>query len=148
MEQPYYVFYVPGAFHPLCEAIKKDGEWYTPMFLKNQAMMEQEYPGIVVLSYEDMQKCVNEAAKTEPHEINEEDFEEALGCLPPLDLTGSSDSRSFKMCEFYVEKITTIYVYLKQDEVYRYFSFRDLYSLKHSEIVDKVRHSAAYLQPS
>ena len=74
-----------------------------------------------------------------PEAITEAAFHEALGCLPPEDFQRVPGSSSFKMCEYYFGQVTSIYVRIGAD----YFTFRDMVSLTHEEILLKVAQSAS-----
>ncbi|EMB8480688.1 hypothetical protein VAH18_003511 [Providencia rettgeri] len=76
-----------------------------------------------------------QAAKTTPTEINLERFMDALAIMPPLDWQGNNNTESFKLQEMVMGNVTDIFV--KVDS--RYFTFRDVSTLSHAQIVSRVR---------
>jgi len=80
-----------------------------------------------------------QAARTDPVEITDQEYIEALEVLPPLDWHGGRGKESFKSSEFFVSNITSIYVNLGT----RYFTFRDVATLSHQEIMSRCRNHIA-----
>ncbi|MTC74205.1 hypothetical protein GKR75_08000 [Providencia sp. wls1919] len=78
-----------------------------------------------------------QAAKTAPTEITLSQFMDALSVMPPLDWQGDKSSESFKLQEMYLGNVTNIYVKIQD----RYFTFRDLSTLSHAQIMSRVRCS-------
>lgn len=76
-----------------------------------------------------------QAAKTAPTEITLLKFMDALSVMPPLDWQGDRDSESFKLMEMVLGNVTDIYVKVQG----RYFTFRDVCTLSHAQIVSRVR---------
>ncbi len=76
-----------------------------------------------------------QAAKTKPTEITLAQFMDALSVMPPLDWQGDHKTESFKLQEMIIGNVTDIFV--KVDE--RYFTFRDVSTLSHAQIVSRVR---------
>lgn len=146
MEDIYY-FYVTGKLSVIDQAIQKDGAWYGVYSHKSLEETQKAYPGAIVISSDNFDRAICEKAKLPPEEITEKDFEDALECLPPLGWVGDEDSESFKMSEFFVADITTIYVRIKDNDQNRYFSFSDVCTMPHSEVVKFVRNSEVYRQP-
>lgn len=74
-------------------------------------------------------------------EESREDFIDALECLPPLDWSKGvgGQSESFKMSEAYSYNTHFIHVRMGKEDEAKYFKLCDLVSLKHDEIMDKVR---------
>jgi hypothetical protein len=68
------------------------------------------------------------AWRTEPVEIRERDWREALHCLPPLGWCRSELGESFKLAEPVCEGVVTIYVHRDG----RYFRFNDSMTLHHA----------------
>lgn len=76
-----------------------------------------------------------QAAKTAPTEITLMQFMDALSVMPPLDWQGNNASESFKLQEMVIGNVTDIFVKVRG----RYFTFRDIHTLTHAEIVLCVR---------
>jgi len=90
---------------------------------------------IVLLSLEGAIKRVEDAWVSQPIIINEEEWHEALGCLPPLKRQGDEDTESFRMSEPYTASVHATYVRVGQ----RYFCWRERLNTTHSELLAKVR---------
>ncbi|MDR9616752.1 hypothetical protein RHA65_19335 [Providencia rettgeri] len=76
-----------------------------------------------------------QAAKTAPTEITLMQFMDALSVMPPLDWQGNNNTESFKLQEMVMGNVTDIFV--KVDG--RYFTFRDVLTLSHAQIISRVR---------
>ena len=76
--------------------------------------------------------------RTDPVECTEEDFWNALECLPPFDWqrTGSI-GESFKLVERTSGRMTSIYARIGS----KYWSFTDVDTMPHGEIMAKVKAS-------
>ena len=72
-----------------------------------------------------------------PVEITEDAFIEALEVLPPEDYQTGRSAVTFKMCEHLSGRITAVYAHVGS----RYFTFNDVCSIEHAQIVDKVKRS-------
>jgi hypothetical protein len=97
-------------------------------------------PDLVVIDLWEATQRQEAADKSEPVEITAERFDEMLNILPPVGWTTTGNGESFKMCERYRGRITSIFVKLNQ----RHFTFMDSISLPHDECCTKVFRSAAY----
>lgn len=106
------------------------------------ARFSDEFEGLMVIDIVEAFRRQEDAAKTEPEEITAEEYKEKLDILPPVALTWSPGSGSFKICEPYIGGVHSIYARLGD----RHFTFRDMVTMKHDEICTKVFHSAAYRQ--
>lgn len=97
---------------------------------------------LVVVGIMEAFRLQEEAAKTEPTEISEAEFDEKLNILPPRGwVPGFGDGpSSFKICEPYIGNVHDIYAKLN----WRFFTFRDDVRMVHDDILAKVFHSAAY----
>lgn len=71
---------------------------------------------------------------SEPEQITEEQFNEALECLPPEGWVRNKHTESFKMCEYYSGRITSIYARFADT----YWTFKDIGGKTHVDIMDKV----------
>ena len=71
----------------------------------------------------------------DPVEITEEQFWDALECLPPEGWINRQHEESFKMCEYYSGNITSIYARVDG----RYWTFKDVGTKSHADIIAKVR---------
>ncbi|WP_272668140.1 hypothetical protein [Providencia sp. PROV117] len=83
-----------------------------------------------------------QAAKTAPTEITLMQFMDALSVMPPLDWQGNNNTESFKLQEMVMGNVTDIFV--KVDG--RYFTFRDVSTLSHAQIISRVRYAGLLAQ--
>ena len=140
---PIPVFYVPGnqGIAPMVVdvAMKQPDGTYTSRFSqKTYAMLANDYPGLVI---GDLDAVIKEDTyrNRPPFEITRESFQQALECLPPENWTHEGDTESFVMCEHTCGRITGIYARIDD----KFYSFSDLNSITHVEIVAKVRTAIA-----
>ncbi|QKJ09385.1 hypothetical protein HRD68_00735 (plasmid) [Yersinia massiliensis] len=76
----------------------------------------------------------SETAITPPIEITLSAFMDAISKMRPLDWQGDAHSESFKLSEMYCGNVTDIYAKIG----IRYFEFRDVVTLSHEEIIERV----------
>lgn len=98
--------------------------------------------GLKVVGMLEAFRLQEDAARTEPEEISEAEFDDKLNILPPRGWVpgrGGGPS-SFKICEPYMGSVHSIYAKLNG----RYFTFRDDVRMAHDDILAKVFHSPAY----
>lgn len=76
-----------------------------------------------------------EKAKTAVSEISEAQFNDQLNLMYPIDWCFYANTESFKSMEMYFGNVTSIYIRCNN----RFFTFRDVVMLTHSEIMEKVR---------
>lgn len=80
------------------------------------------------------------ARVTDPAEIDEAAFLEALNVLPPRGWVNTGDAESFRISEAVSGNVFSIYARLGA----RYFTFDDLVTLRHADICEKISSSRAY----
>ena len=68
-----------------------------------------EEPDLQFLEWEEFSEKVDRNTVTEPQEITQEQFLEALNCLPPLNWYLTASFECFHMSEFLVSHYTTTY---------------------------------------
>lgn len=122
---------------PVDLVMSKEGRYVGAYSGMTQEELRAEYPGIVVQSLESAVAECRESCKTGVKEIDEERFHDALECLPPLNWRRRADGESFMLCERKYEDITSIYVRVGN----RFFTFDDADSLKHEDIIARVRQA-------
>lgn len=109
------------------------------------AMLVPEHgPDLVVLTWEDAWARAENAAKTEPVEINEAAWNYALNVLPPLAWRNSPAGESFKVSEPLFGTVVSIYLRLGE----RRFSFNDSVRLAHDDCCARVFASRAFAEPA
>lgn len=146
------VFFVPGTAGRTTSMIDmaKAGPDGAPVGVhsnRTAADLERDYPGLLLGEYDEVTATMENERKTDPVEIDAEDYRFALEVLPPEGYSGSAAGESFKMIERISGRITTVYARLGK----RFFKFKDLHTIKHDEIVAKIQSSKAYaatLQPA
>lgn len=77
------------------------------------------------------------ARSSGPMEITQEQFIDALECLPPAEWHHHTDTESFKSSEAFSGRITSAYVRLNN----RYFTFHALFGTSHKDLVSACRNS-------
>jgi hypothetical protein len=80
-----------------------------------------EEPDLEFLEYEEFSKRVDRNTVTEPQEITQEQFIEALNCLPPLNWYCTPTFECFHMSEFMVSHYTATYAHT----AHRFFMWTD-----------------------
>jgi hypothetical protein len=138
------VFYVPGSRSVVDVAHQVEGEGWRGLYSgKHQDALTVDYPGLQVVSVEESVKQIEAACRTAPEQITQDAYEFALEALPPEAWVRKVEAESFHFAEHYSGAITTIYARVGK----KYFSFLDVYSLTHDEIMGKVHESLAFAQP-
>lgn len=100
--------------------------------------LREIHPTAQLDTIEAVQKMREDAVRSDPMPISEEQYWDALECLPPLDWVVGSHAESFKMVERYSGRMTNIYARLGRT----YWCFMDVDTLPHLEIIAKVRAAA------
>lgn len=139
------VFFVPGTAGRTTSMIDlakagPDGALIGGHSNRTAEDLERDYPGLQLGEFEDVTTTMENERKTEPVEIDAEAYAFALEVLPPHGYSGDSAGESFKMIERVSGRITTVFARLGK----RFFKFNDLYTIRHNEIVAKIRASKAY----
>jgi hypothetical protein len=136
------VFFVPakGTLLPVLidEAILDPAGHYIGRYSKEPLdKIALRYPGATVGDLEAFIQTRESMMRTTPAEITAEVFEEALSVLPPLDFQRNCLGTTFKCVERLSGRVTAIYAEIQG----RYFSFNDLDTTTHLEIIAKIRAS-------
>lgn len=97
--------------------------------------------GLVVLPAREAQRRYEDGFKSEPVSITPEQWEQALGCLPPVAWKRDGSGESFKMSERMAGCVTGIYVRIGE----RHFQFYDDIRLPHHECLARCVLSKANL---
>ncbi len=101
-------------------------------------------PNLIVVDFDEAWRRAEDAAKTEPAEIDEEAFQYGLNVLPPARWHVEVSRESFKISERLTGAITAIYVRLGT----RYFTFNDDIRKPHEACCARVLASHAYADPA
>ncbi|HDQ4405505.1 TPA: hypothetical protein P8734_005703 [Pseudomonas aeruginosa] len=132
------VFYVPGQPWVIDFAkVRADGVTVTQLQGHTLEEVKARSPGAVVISYDEAVAQIEAGSKSEPRQIDAEDFDYALNALPPVQWVAGDHAESFKMCERTNGRVTAIYARVGST----YWKFEDVYTLPHSEIIAKVRNA-------
>ena len=108
VKRPELYFYIPGKSHPQDVAIIPAGCTY------------------------------DDAVRQPVSEITEETYKEMFEVLPPMNCCYLGITASFMLAEMYSGNVTDIFARFRLGpNNYRYFRFRDLCTLTHSEIVER-----------
>lgn len=127
----YCVFYDPVTASPIDIAIVRDGVSMGGYSGKTEEALKQEYPSLTIMDNESALKAQENHCITNPVEITEEQYDDALDALPPVNWR----SGTFMFREFMVGTVTTIYAKLNG----RYYKFHDRVSLSVDEINMKIK---------
>lgn len=127
-----------AASRSVIDTFRPDGKtWFM-----NQTVEEvrKRYPDVEKMTLDEaVQRCEQACIDLVARAITYEDFNEALECLPPNGWVRQGNSESFKCCEHYSGRVTAIYARIGE----KYYTFRDICSLKHDDIIAKVQRSCA-----
>lgn len=140
-------FYIPGRFTPqdiVC--IKPESstpptsdEYFGLYSKKSLREYQAEYPDVMILSWEEVAQEVLQAAKKPVTEISFNRYTEMLEVMPPLRWVSSGENTTFMLSERFTDNITDIFARIHIGEgKYRYFTLRDVDTLTHRQIVEKV----------
>ena len=127
-------FFTPEDAKAVDIAVERDGVTIGMFSKQTFSDLAKEYPTLQLGSYSDYEIALEARLKTVPEAISEEEFDEALGALPPLDLCHSSSGVSFKMSELLSGPFTRIYAQCDG----RHWMFVDRCTLSHSQIMDRI----------
>ncbi|MEA9979902.1 MULTISPECIES: hypothetical protein [unclassified Pseudomonas] len=130
------VFYVPGQPWVIDFAVERaDGVTVSQLQGHTLNEVQARSPGVIITTYEDATARIEAGSKTEPRQIDVEDFDYALNVLPPVRWVRGGDVESFKMSERTNGRVTSIYSRVGAS----YWKFEDIYTMSHNEIIAKVR---------
>lgn len=145
-EQSRPVFYMPadkvkGIIPRVIDTIRLiDGvqcSFYSAETLED---LQKRYPGAAIGSIDEVIAEQEAMLTSEPIEIAEDVYYRALGELPPEDHRRDDSGASFKMCEYLSGRITAVYAVIGE----RYFTFNDICSISHADIILKTMQSEAW----
>ena len=131
------VFYIPGTTTIIDNAVDRNGVLVGHYSGETLEQIRLRYPGATLGEWDDVYAEAEASCKTEPVEINEDEFLRALNVLPPVRWTQRSDSESFKISERLYGSITAIYARLGN----RYYTFSDNITLPHDHVISRIRQS-------
>lgn len=127
-----------GCMPELIDSVCKDSDGIFRGYFSQSTMdqLQQRYAArqIQMMREADYDKLHDDALRTEPEEITEKQWVDALGVLPPMKWHSLRGVESFRMSEFYSGTITTIYA--KCDG--RYWKFMDDAYMDTNKVTDKV----------
>ena len=145
--RPQMFFYVPGECHPQdvaiipaeCADALPGSDLYRGAYSgKSFAEFKEEYPAIMVLTWEEVEHRANEAARQPVKEITEEIYVQMLNILPPMNWRVVGSDSSFMLMEMFSGNVTDIYARIcEAPDTYRFFTLRDICTLKHEEIISR-----------
>ncbi|EOR8028370.1 DUF1419 domain-containing protein, partial [Escherichia coli] len=129
-------FYIPGRATAQDGAVCNAAGEYIGMWSgKTLEAYQVEYPTMILVSWEDLQQKILDAAKRPVSEIDAEKYNDMLEVMPPLNWRGANGNSSFMLMEMYTMDITDIFVAMKVNgNEKRYFTLRDSSKLDQSEI--------------
>lgn len=101
--------------------------------------VQAEHPDATLMSMDALTTAQENALRTEPVQITEEEYMDALEVLPPLDWVIHGRTQSFKFVERFSGAVTSIFA--KKNGAH--WTFRDVDTLTHEEIMARVDEVAA-----
>jgi hypothetical protein len=133
------VFYTPASGQLVPRVIDSvvliDGEERGAYSRETLAELAKRYPTVTVGDLDEVSRIKEEMMRSDPEPCTEEQFWEALECLPPVDWVRKGGGESFKMAERLSGCMTRIYARSGD----RYWSFTDVDTLPHRDIMVKVK---------
>ncbi|WP_337263703.1 MULTISPECIES: hypothetical protein [unclassified Serratia (in: enterobacteria)] len=114
-----------------------DGAWHTTACATSKTLEALNAHGDhwELVTVEEAQERFTQVNYLPVSEITETRFNDMLEVLPPLDWWGGEHSQSFKLMEMYSGNITDIFARFGT----RYFQMRNIVTLTHAQIIEKVR---------
>jgi len=138
--------YVPGERNVLDEAMHVDGQLVGryDQAHRTLAQFREQYPTAGIYYSTEVAVQIEALCRTEPEEISQERFIDALEVMPPKSWKQFGQEESFKFIEHYSGNITSIYARVGE----RFFTFLDNASMSHERVMDKIRGSGLLEQPA
>ncbi len=140
-------FYIPGRLMPqeiVCikpeSTTPPTSDHYFGLYSKTTLTEYQnEFPNIKILTWEEVALEVHQAAVKPVTEISLNRYTEMLEVLPPLRWVSSNENTTFMLSERFTDNITDMFAQIHTGEgKFRYFTLRDVDTLTHRQIVEKV----------
>jgi hypothetical protein len=128
-------FYQPNAATIIDFAIERGGILRGGFSNETLEQIQARYPGAVLGDLEAFIATKEARLRTEPTPITAEQWMEALEVLPPMKWTGHAGAESFMCAEMFSGRVTDIYCRLIARGSQHYYTFRDVVSLTHEQIV-------------
>lgn len=113
------------------EAGNKFGMWSRD----SESEIKSRYQGVSIIPVSEFVDMQNKACLTEPVQITEERFIEALEVMPPLHWVRRGADESFKFQERYSGNVTSIFVRLGKE----FYTFNGMDNMTHDAIIAKVK---------
>jgi hypothetical protein len=130
------VFYIPGTANAIDYARPTaDGQFLSYWQGRTLEQLREEYPGVILCDEAEFIALQAKALTTQPEQITEREYIDALEVLPPLHWHRQGGASSFKFVEFYAGNITWIFVHIGS----QHWKFRGDADLSHDDIVQRVR---------
>ena len=130
------VFYVPGQRWVIDFAIvRADGVTVSQLQGHTLEVVQARSPGAEIMTYQKAVEMIESGCKTEPRQIQQEDFDYGLNVLPPMNWVRGVEFESFMMSERTNGKVTGIYARVGAT----YWKFEEVCTLSHRDIINKVR---------
>ena len=128
------VFYVPGQPWVIDYALDRDGVTVTQRQRHTLEEVRVHSPAAIIITFQEAAAQIEAGCKTEPRQIDAEDFAYGLNVLPPVQWVHRHDCESFKMSECTNGRVTAIYARVGQT----FWRFDDICTMPHAQIIAKV----------
>lgn len=140
-------FYIPGRFtaqdivciKPESTTPPTSDHYFGLYSKKSLTDYQNEYPDMKLLTWDELTHEIHKSAIKPVTEITHDRYTEMLEVMPPLRWVSSNENTTFMLCERFTGNITDIFARIHTGgNEYRYFTLRDVETLTHRQIVEKV----------
>lgn len=126
-------FYVPGSLWIVDLARMVDGAYRSHYCGETLEQIAIRYPGVQLVELDKATESITNLAKRPVTAISQEEFDRAMGELPPAQYLGDGNTESFKSIEHFSGSITRIFARIGS----QHFTLRDHCQLPHNEIIKR-----------
>lgn len=130
-------FYIPGSFSASEQAELIAGEYHGKDSGQTLSHLKALYPSLKVLTLAECVAAIREAAKLPVSAISQATFE-LFKKTQIFDEAHSEIGSSFKVREFHAADIVTCFAMVTINRESHYFTFRDMETINHDQIVEAV----------
>lgn len=136
--------YVPGGMTAFDHARDmRDGTFVGVISGQTLEELRESNPGAQVMASSEVEDQMRVAARTAPVEIDEAEFDSALGAMPPIHHRKTGELHSFQFAERYTADVTWTFAQVGE----RYFKFRDQVGLPTDAILARIEAAGFSFEP-
>lgn len=142
-DEPMYL-YVPGEMTAFDRARDmRDGSYVGDFSGQTLEELRESHPNVQVMASAEVEDQMRVAARTTPVEIDQHEFDAALGVMPPVHSRRHGDVHTFQFSERYTADITWTFAQVGE----RCFKFRDQLGLATDAIVKRIEAAGFTFEP-